>query len=125
MRQHGRKSITNLTTLQVDGSPPRLEPPGYLTKPERSLFIELVAACSPRHFVLSDVPLIVSFVQSTLLSRNALKSADKDAAALTTWERATRLQATLATRLRLAPQARLDPKTVGRFQPRSGRVPWE
>ena len=29
-----------------------------------------------------------------------------------TWERAVRLQATLATGLRLAPQARTDPKTL-------------
>jgi hypothetical protein len=30
------------------------------------------------------------------------------------WEKATRMQATLATRLRLAPQARIDPATLTR-----------
>jgi len=46
------------------------------------------------------------------------------------WQTATRMQATLASRLRLAPQARTDPKTVGirqhaQQQPRGPRQPWD
>jgi len=45
---------------------------------------------------------------------------------LALWEKATRMQATLATRLRLSPQARTDPKTIGRQMPqRIGPPPWE
>jgi hypothetical protein len=44
----------------------------------------------------------------------------------TTWEKAVRMQAVLATKLRLAPQARVDPKTVGRQTPqRLEPPPWE
>jgi hypothetical protein len=99
-----------------------LEPPADLSDEEKALFLELVNACSPRHFVESDKPLLVSFVQSTLLARS---SAGK-AMLIGTWEKAVRVQATLATRLRLAPQARMDPKTVGRFQQKSGGPrPWD
>jgi hypothetical protein len=45
---------------------------------------------------------------------------------LALWEKATRMQATLATRLRLSPQARTDPKTIGRQMPqRIDPPPWE
>ena len=41
------------------------------------------------------------------------------------WEKAVRAQATLATPLRLAPQARTDPKTIACQQPYRGPCPWE
>jgi hypothetical protein len=119
MRQRGRKSLANLVTLSVDGAPPRLEPPANLQDDERALFTSLVAACDPRHFVQSDLPLLVSFVQATLLAQGAVHDED-----LTKWEKAVRVQATLATRLRLAPQARSDPKTVARQQPTQSPPPW-
>jgi hypothetical protein len=118
--------MASLVAPRVDGAPNRLRPPPTLTNAERSLFVEIVEACSPKHFVPSDLPLLVSFIQSTLLSRQAIKDAAEDTTALAVWEKATRMQATLATRLRLAPQARTDPKTVGRQMPRfSGPPPWE
>src|SRR5262245_48509403 len=125
MKQRGRKSASSLATLCVDGEPPRLNPPADLTDDERTLFVELVDVCSRRHFVASDLPLLVSYVQATLLSRQAVKNAAKDAGALAIWEKATRMQATLATRLRLAPQSRMDPKTLARQQPKLVRPPWE
>lgn len=125
MKQRGRKSADELATLNVNGEPPRLNPPPDLTDGERSLFLEIAGACSPKHFVPSDLPILISFVQATLLSRQAIKKAANDATALATWEKATRMQATLATRLRLSPQARLDPKTVARQQPRPYPPPWE
>jgi hypothetical protein len=70
--------------------------------------------------------LLVSYVQATLLSRQAIKDVAKDAAAMALWEKAVRVQAMLATRLRLSPQARTDPKTIGRQMPqRTGPPPWE
>ena len=68
MKQRGRKSADNLATLGVDGEPPRLNPPPDLANDERSLFVEIVTACAPRHFVASDWPLLVSYVQATLVS---------------------------------------------------------
>lgn len=127
MRQRGRKSAEQLATLSVNGDPPRLNPPADLADDERSLFVEIVKACGPRHFVQSDLPLLVTYVQATLLSRRAVANVGKDAAALALWEKTTRMQATLATRLRLSPQSRTDPKTLGRQQAaqRVGPAPWE
>ena len=126
MRQRGRKSSDELAVINVNGDPPRLDPPPTLTDPERALFVELVQACSPKHFLPSDLPLVVSYVQATLLSRRAVTSAATAPAMLALWEKATRMQATLATRLRLSPQARTDPKTIGRQMPqRIGPPPWE
>jgi hypothetical protein len=75
-----------------------------------------VGSCAPEHFVASDRPLLVSYVQATLLSRSAAAAVAEGATGMQVWERATRMQATLATRLRLAPQSRADPKTVARQQ---------
>lgn len=125
MRQRGRKSAANLATvLVVDGSRPRLNPPPNLSNAERTLFVELIGACSQNHFVESDMPLLVSYIQSTLLSRGAAAGLADDPSKIIIWEKATRMQAMLATRLRLAPQARTDPKTIDRYQP-PGRPPWE
>jgi len=126
MRKRGRKSADELAVINVNGDPPRLDPPPTLTDPERALFVEIVQACSPKHFVPSDLPLVVSYVQATLLSRQAVTNAATAPAMLALWEKATRMQATLATRLRLSPQARTDPKTIGRQMPqRVGPPPWE
>jgi hypothetical protein len=122
VRQRGRRSSASLVALpNVEGKPPRLSPPAYLNAKERKLSIDLVASCDPRHFVESDVPLLTSFVQATLLSRSAARK-PKDIAI---WEKAVRAQATLATPLRLAPQARTDPKTIACQQPYRGPCPWE
>ena len=122
MRQRGRRSAADLVTLRVDGTPPRLTAPSSLSEDERKLFAELVNACDPRHFVEGDLPLLVSFVQATLMARNSANAPSK----ITIWERAVRVQAMLATRLRLAPQALTDPKTLARQQAQAHQcAPWE
>ncbi len=63
------------------------------------------------------MPLLIAFVQAVLLSRGAVKKAGKDPRQLQVWERSTRVAAALATRLRLSPQARVDPKVIARHQP--------
>jgi hypothetical protein len=113
MRQRGRQA-TNVIT--VEGGRRRLEPPADLTATEAAIFREIIATCSADHFVDSDRHLLVSFVQATLLSRKAAKTLETDATALQIWDKATKMQATLATRLRLAPQARTDPKALARKQ---------
>ena len=116
MIQRGRKS-GNVVALGVTASSPRLTPPTTLSKAEKALFDELVRSSDPQHFVPSDKPLLVSFVQATLLARSLASTAAKpskpDPTVIGSWEKVTRVMAMLATRLRLAPQARNDPKTVG------------
>ena len=124
MLQRGRRSATSYEVPNVNGKPRRLSPPSTLTNPEQTLFSELVAACAPEHFRESDLPLLVSFVQATLLARDAITRAADEAAALSTWERAVKVQAMLGTKLRLTPQARIDPKTLGRQQPQQFPPPW-
>ena len=133
MQQRGRisaaaASIQNVVALDVTGGSRRLTAPASLNKPEKALFNELVGSCDPRHFVKSDLPLLVSFVQATLLTRqSASKLSTENPKNAAVWERAVRVQALLATRLRLAPQARADPKTIARQQRRAaetGPPPW-
>jgi len=119
--QRGRKSsAATLAAPNVTGRPSPLTPPASLNDDERALFCELVGACATEHFRKSDLPLLTSFVQATLIARDAAHDPDK----ATLWEKAVRMQATLATRLRLSPQSRTDPKVVAREGPRL-RYPWE
>jgi hypothetical protein len=63
------------------------------------------------------------FCPATLLARRlATKLNKNDPAVVVSWERSVR--AMLATRLRLAPQARPDPKTIARMRPVGGIAPW-
>jgi hypothetical protein len=121
MQQRGRKSTAGLAALNVTGKPSRLTPPSSLNDDEQALFSELVGACDASHFRESDLPLLISYVQSTMISRAAAHDPDR----IVLWEKATRMQATLATRLRLSPQSRIDPKTIGRQQPHPGPRPWD
>jgi hypothetical protein len=70
---------------------------------------------------LADAPLLGVYVQALLLSRRL----GRDVGRLADWERATRAAAMLARSLRLTPQARTDPKTVGRTRPHPFNPPWE
>ena len=117
-----RKSVASFEVVAVDGKPDRLSPPPHLNKAERNLFSEIVGAVDAQHFVEGDLPLLCSYVTATLIARKA----SHDVSMINVWEKAARMQATLATRLRLSPQSRLDPKTVARRLPeRSGPAPWE
>lgn len=98
----------------------RIPVPSSLNVNERSAFAALVRCCDPTHFRESDTPLLVSYIQATLLARSAAYDAEKVA----TWVQAVKVQAMLATRLRLAPQARTDPKSLARQQPLL-RKPWD
>jgi hypothetical protein len=101
--------------------PPPLEPPAYLNNAERELFKELIASISTRAFVPSDITLLVSFVQATLLCRKTAGNPEQ----IAVWAQAVKMQAVLATKLRLAPQSRLDRKVAGRMQARVALDPWE
>jgi hypothetical protein len=120
-RKPGRKSLASLTTPNVTGEQPRITAPASLTPRERRLFNEIVAACAPDHFRDSDIPLLASFISATLMSRATANKPKLFA----TFEKATRLQASLACRLRLAPSTRTDPKTIARQNGRDFIAPWE
>ena len=124
MAQRGRKPSATIVALSAaTDMPPRRTAPSFLSNAERSLFTEIIEGTDPRHFVAGDLPLLTSYVKVSLLVRDA-PSDLSDAEALTAWQRAVRLQTLLATKLRLTPQTRSDPKTVAREQ-RQGPQPWE
>jgi hypothetical protein len=100
MAQRGRRSGAALAVVNVTGEPDRLQAPAYLNDAERECFVELIDVCSQRHFVASDEPLLVSFVQATLLARRTAHDPEKYA----TWTQAVRTQAMLATRLGWQPR---------------------
>src|SRR4051794_2412638 len=108
MRQRGRKAAHLLAVPVIEAPSPSPDPPPGLTEPEQTLFTEIAAAAP--HLRPSDAELLASYVQATLMSRRAARDPD----GIDVWEKATRLQVSLATRLRLTPQSRTDPKTLAR-----------
>ena len=115
MGTRGRKSTAEMSVVvPIDTRRKKLEPPADLKAEEAQIFRQLVSACAPDHFVKSDIPLLVAYCTSIHLSRWAADAIESDNSFFTTWERATRMIATLATRLRLAPQARIDARAAGR-----------
>jgi hypothetical protein len=65
--------------------------------------------------------LLAAYCQATLLAQGAIKKVARDPRAVATWEKAVRCQTSLARALRLSPQARTDPRTLGR-KPRQSSV---
>jgi hypothetical protein len=120
MRQRGRRTAEALA-INVDGTPPRLTAPAGLNAKERALFEDLINACDPKHFRASDTPLLVSMVQATLMVQKLARTPSK----IQEWERAARVQMALATKLRLSPHSRTDPKTITRQQHYVGPAPWD
>jgi hypothetical protein len=92
-----------------------------LSKAEQELFTTLVNACDPRHFIEGDLPILVSFVQATLMVRQLAYNANK----ISEWDKVVRAQMALARSLRLTVHTRLDPETVARASNiDDGRRPW-
>jgi phage terminase small subunit len=126
MKQRGRKSsAATLVDISVDGLPSRPEPPDHLSADERRRFIDIVANCDARHFRHSDLPLLCRFVEADALAERAAKELRKNAvlkngkpnAWLAVQEKTVRALVSLAMRLRLAPQSRIDARATGRQQP--------
>jgi phage terminase small subunit len=88
-------------------------PPPNLIAAEREAFCE-IAACDPRHFALSDLPLLASYAHAVVMEERAARalreSGDvvngKASPWLTVWEKAHRAMVSLSLRLRLSPQGR-------------------
>jgi hypothetical protein len=109
-----------LSFPRVDGTPAPLQPPKYLNAAERAAFKELIASVDTRSFVQSDIPLLVSYIQSTIMVRKT----SRDAKQIANWEKAVRAQAMLATRLRISPQSRYDARAAARQLEPKRRKPW-
>jgi len=107
MQQRGRRSAES-RAVAINAGDPYLEPPDDLKPAEAALFTEIVKECKPSHFVPSDRHLLVAYVQAILLSREAARNMGTDYKSLIAFERASKLMTTLATKLRLAPQSRID-----------------
>ena len=92
----------------------KLRPPANLPEPERELFASLVAACSPQHFKLSDMPLLCRYCEASTLAGQAADHLRAEGPViagrvnpwLTVREKEIRAMTALSMRLRLSPQSR-------------------
>lgn len=119
MRQRGRRSSAD---LELNGAAPagvRLVPPDILTSSEARLFREVVSSAPAGQFTASDVYLLCSFVRITLVCDDAAKSLAKATEKtrpirMKILDQAVKMQALLASKLRLAPQARVSGRSLAR-----------
>jgi phage terminase small subunit len=132
MGQRGRKSAAALAVIGVDGNPNRLLPPASLSDAERAVFVDVVTACDPTHFQPSDLPLLCRYCEAAVLGEQAALELRRGAVVdgkpspwITIQEKAVRAMVSLSMRLRLSPQSRIDPKTLGRKEAYAGPKPWE
>jgi phage terminase small subunit len=128
-----RRSAADLATPRINTETATLQPPATLPEAERAIFNDLVAACNPKHFRASDLPLLVRYVESCALADQAAQELRKGAVVngktnpwIVVQEKSVRAMVALSMRLRLSPQARHDPKTLARQRPpRPGPQLWE
>jgi phage terminase small subunit len=110
------RSQPDLTLLQ--GNSKLLRPPPDLTEEERQTFVSIVASVGAKHFIPSDLPLLVSYCVAVCQERVAHAHlrvegyviAGRPSPWVTCQEKAHRQSATLATKLRLAPSCRTRTK---------------
>jgi phage terminase small subunit len=128
-----RKSAAELSMPPINGEPPRLQPPSSLSESEAAIFTAVLKACDPTHFRKSDLPLLCRFCELTALADQAAHELRENGAVIdgkaSAWiivqEKCVRGLVALATKLRLSPQSRLDPKSVARQRPPLYPRPWE
>jgi hypothetical protein len=110
----GRKSFAELSVISFNQHVSPLKPPSNLTPNEARIFREVISSNPATLFHKSDSPLLVSYVQAIDLGHAAKKGALKNPKLAHVWERATRVQSILATKLRLTPRSRTDTKMLSR-----------
>ena len=116
-----RRSSAALSVVNVDGSPSKLVPPAYLPEREREIFRRLVGSSDPRHFVVADEPLLCRYAEAVAMAEEAARHLREEGHVvggrtnpwLVVQEKAVRAIVPLATKLRLAPQSRLDKTVTG------------
>src|SRR5262245_39841823 len=114
MRTRGRISASELTVIPVQPGKYHIRPPDNLDSTELRLFNQTVASMPANHFSAGDADLLVTYVRAVLHVRQYEKELAADKTLIKHWTQATRVQAQLASRLRLCPQARTTAKTAGR-----------
>lgn len=113
-RPHRGRPSPNDRVIPFGPGAHRLRSPGGMDPEARAIFDEIVASCPESHFVASDRQLLACYATALAVSRRASSNLHKNPSALATWEKASRLLATLASKLRLCPSSRADPKVIGR-----------
>jgi phage terminase small subunit len=132
MRQRGRTPAIASPIIAIDDQSTRPSPPATLSEAERELFEAIVSGCDAGHFREPDLPLLSRYCEAAVLAEQAaleLRNGAVISGRASPWiiiqEKCIRALVALSMRLRLSPQSRLDPKTLARQQPYSGRRPWE
>jgi phage terminase small subunit len=123
--KRGRQSTAELSIVPIDGRRKPIDPPPELSAIEAAIFRELVGACDPTHFRVSDRPLLSALCTAIHLSRFYAGEIGEDPTAFKSYTEATKLVISLSTKLRLTPSSRITPRTAGRHEPRQGSAPWE
>lgn len=127
-----RKSAAALSVAPIGVR--RIQPPNDLPEPCRSIWRELVDSLPPDRFHASDRPLLVLYCRALHQAALAFEALEQYGAAdgdsVSPWLRvadsAAKQAATLATKLRLCPQSRLDRKVAGPAARGSNAPrPWE
>ena len=109
-----RKSAASRSITTPTSSPIWLQPPATLSGPARELFVRIVSANTPKHFMPSDLPLLSTYVEACTMSEKATKELNKkpidDNGRPSAWlhvqEKQTKIMQGLSMRLRLSPRSR-------------------
>ena len=118
-----RKSAAALAVLpSPDRRSSRLRPRDDAPATVRQIFFNLVRSVPAEHFCPGDADLVEQLAQAVALARHAYTELEREGPVIdgkvSPWnvvlEKAHRSSVALSARLRLCPQGRSDPKTVGR-----------
>lgn len=118
--QRGRKSQGALTVISGDSPArisPRISPPETLLPAVRDEFIKIVNSLVPEHFRESDATLLARYCQVLVACNNAGDTSE--------FCQLTKLQISLATKLRLCPSTRGHPRTTANQLCDNRSKPWE
>ncbi|HKQ22895.1 MAG TPA: P27 family phage terminase small subunit [Burkholderiales bacterium] len=130
-----RRSAASLAVASIEVNARRIKPPPGLPAPVTEIWETLVGSLPANRFHVSDRPLLALYCRALHQAELAfLKLEEFGAAAgdnVSPWLRvcdsALKSAATLATKLRLCPQARADRKTAGiaARNDHAGPQPWD
>jgi hypothetical protein len=120
----GRKSSAALVAPAF--GPERLRPPLDLDPKARAIFLDIIMAARPEHFLPVDLPLLCAFCRAVAIEREVAAAIMAQPAAAPAvreiWKAATSAMRLLSVRLRIGPQSRAghtNPRTKTRSEPTS------
>lgn len=130
-----RKSAAALSVANLDTRSRRVRPPESLPASAKLVWVELVDSLPADRFHPSDRPLLALYCRALhqaglafeAIETHGATSGDSINPAVRVADAAVKQAATLATKLRLCPQSRLDRKVAGPAarNDESGPRPWE